>query len=655
MDYKARPSYRSLTPEQKASVDQLVNDLVDIHLEAIRVGKDAVAARALVKLRALKSIVESDLVAYRTAAYNLGNQRHREAQAAAAAARATTTATVNSNAALARRLHQEQLNAARGIGAAPTAANLAAIRAVQDANAASLRDRRGAVRQINVPVVPLVPICLLANPGINVCYMNASMQMLYSIPEFRSTFTDLLTEGDIAASDIQYIDRTHPKEKVIHLAELMRRFVTAMNTYLTADPRPSEPVNMSAVRGTKGKNVYQEIIDEITTGDESRDAPADRPFAYRNQSAADEFIQRLFERLFLSNLLPIRTLAHLFSFLYITEFKCPNGTLIPSRIDVEKSIAVEPGTASSIQAGIDINVTEELQEGDNALAKNIRCGTGSDGTAIAPTHIKRTYRILPSTKYLLFRILRLAMDVASGALIKKTNVITINPRITVNDVEFRVKGAVVHEGGARGGHYVYYPYNEAGQPTVRLSDNDDTPESAQTGSHATFYPINNNAIVVLYERTGADVAEAASTAATVEEAALRERKANYNAYVSRKDEFLARKDAVVVPLQIGVKPLRNEVTKLQIQKQALVRNRKNTTAINALIEERRAVRNAKEREYKRVSQEFDAEQAALNEIGNRILHAIRQQTYSLEGGRRKTHRRRRGTTKKLSKSRVNEL
>lgn len=149
MSYKERNSYRGLDPDQKAIVDQLVNDLVGIKVQAIMLGQQAVKDTALVTLRALKRIIPSDYEAYRNAAYSLGSQQH-------AAARAT--ASVNSNVALAQRLQQAELNAATARPAAPTEANLAAIQALLQANAAAnaaaLRARRGAVRALNTAPAP---------------------------------------------------------------------------------------------------------------------------------------------------------------------------------------------------------------------------------------------------------------------------------------------------------------------------------------------------------------------------------------------------------------------------------------------------------------------------------------------------------------------
>lgn len=546
MNHRTFESYKTLDEKRQKRVDTIINDLIDLHIESLRTTFDSTKERMRPLLVELRNIFKEDFKLYRDAVVQQGNvlfNLQGPAKVSVAPTKSVGPLTVAAEA-------NRKYAAIKAMGfsndealqMALTSGNLKENERKYLSQAKSLRSPvgtagRGAERGLNTapgpapgprpaprpapaPLVPLAGVCPIVNRS-NYCYMNATMQLLYGIEEIRDTFKSL-TDAELDAANVVYFE-LYPREQAIHLAKLLRQFMQAMKAYIDAPVKPAM-IDMTQITGPEGRPLYTEIIEEITQDLEKYMVNANKPFLPGGQSAADEFISRLLDRVFSLRLQSIRTLHKLFTFYYQTTITCPTGYTSTKRdlaSDVSLSIGDVAGFNNSIQLALDLNQSDET----------ISEYEGCPGVAETTATKRDVYLVPPSMKYLIVRIQRLTATGRDG------RAFITNPQITLNGKRFRIKGAVVHSGTATGGHYVYYQFNQAGVPIYVVSDQDIRPVTA-----SSMNTINKGSTIVLYEREStSEVLPSARLAALNELNIMAEQEAEYMPHKLTKQAFETRK------------------------------------------------------------------------------------------------------------------
>jgi hypothetical protein len=238
------------------------------------------------------------------------------------------------------------------------------------------------------------------------------------------------------------------------------------------------PVDMATgVKGPSGHSVYWDIIEIITSEQEKKDRAAGdlqyvpfyvnpRDSKITKQSDADELIKRVFDILFYSDIPAIVTLRNLFL------------------------------------------VREVGQTGKQTLTTTLQINAAStdflppESFAKALESAKVVF--FPFTKYIVFPVNRLGYNPETNKQEKVHTPIQPSPVITKGDQIYKIKSAVVHYGGAGGGHYNCYHFDDAGLPFILV--NDHTVNNVEDKDSA-IDAISRGCTVVSYERVDKGTAD----------------------------------------------------------------------------------------------------------------------------------------------------
>lgn len=390
----------------------------------------------------------------------------------------------------------------------------------------------------------LVGYCPIGNPS-NWCYLNASIQMLNDIPELKQSLL-ALTNEEITASDKVYTEE-QPLALIQKAIKILKTVYDTITKNANRDPISFSTVEVNLPPKT---GVYRAFIDLVRVSDEvaadlhrareekkpvAQRRPFDYPFVYGQQSDADEFLFRIFTFLFSSNLSSLRILKYLFTYERFENIVCVDKTKgengrIESNVILDSSFDINlvkgytqegnPIYVTSIQDAIDTaQVPEVLVEGENMLEA---CGDGKGSKAKA-SQKGLQYRIFPFTKYLFVKVKRLVGDdYYLGKVI-------VNTKLTINGVNYQPRGVIYHSGSRKGGHYIYYHF-ENGEPSIVCNDSSVYP-IPKRNRLSEMSKINGDgrggARAILYERIGPVNQELVSKVQTAEESVLASQKKDY--------------------------------------------------------------------------------------------------------------------------------
>ena len=358
----------------------------------------------------------------------------------------------------------------------------------------------------------LVGFCPLVNIRNN-CYQNASMQLLYSVPEIRAYFS-VDHFADIDGDKISHCggETVANLQKILHL---MNIFVMEMSK-----PRVSA-LDVRTIKhpGIITTNLYSDFLSMLN-------------FRPGEQNDAMEYVRQLLDRLFCSPLLA--NIKDAFTFIVKQQLFCQDPSITPAPLSYESQVVglpIDNAGVTDIQTGV---VAYQSKNADVA-SKVVACNGGKQ------THKEYTIEIQPKQKYVLFELSRIGYDLTATGEIqyvtdqidpttgtyksvidprtipagyritdtkrkKNSKNIKLNPEITLQDAsgvpfKFKLKMAIVHAGGAYGGHYIAYNFKSDGSPDMIF--NDSIVQSATIGTE--YYArdkdfINKNALAILYER-----------------------------------------------------------------------------------------------------------------------------------------------------------
>jgi hypothetical protein len=358
--------------------------------------------------------------------------------------------------------------------------------------------------------------CPLINVG-NSCYMNATMQMLYSIPELRDFFTTTTMEqidasdrvgkdpedGNDADARLQVALRRacSSKDLVLKSLKLMKLFYTGMNTVAQSQNK-GMALNIEAIQapGVVQKDLYSDLITLVKLGN-------------RRQEDPNEFLMNLFTNLGCSKL--FENVYSLFVFNERNTKTCkpnPDGNgQVHERIAISTTLTVDANASiHSIQSAINDYEKTEVLDSDNSRTEDcapvVNGVTQWDGITQASrfppnTATKElTLMILPTTKYFIVNVKREGYDKKRLRHFKHMTSIRLNNYITVDNVHFKLKFVVVHHGTSpRGGHYTAVSFDQDGKPEYDFDDGRITKQN----DLSMVETIHKNSRLVLYERVAA--------------------------------------------------------------------------------------------------------------------------------------------------------
>ncbi len=323
--------------------------------------------------------------------------------------------------------------------------------------------------------VPIEGFCPLQNVG-NSCYMNASMQVLYSIAELRQFFLNL-TDGEIETSCIMK-DCELEKDDVRKFLKLMQIFFTKMQE--TADTGGTLVIT-NVTDDTIQDDLYSDLLDVL--------GPLFQP---GQQVDAGYFISTVMNMLFCSDLL--KPIAKKFKLIETSQITCEDERLNP-RPPTQKEgfslqIPITDRDVRSIKSGlaklqeVEPMVFPENQLESCAPEKYVEKNNGSflrnqkgklkDEKGLATSkqitiNLVKEKQVV-SSKYAFITVRRSIYNRTTMTNIKLHKKIIPSKTIKIEGQTFKLRNAICQLGGDQGGHYISYSFNDLGAPVTEFDD-----------------------------------------------------------------------------------------------------------------------------------------------------------------------------------------
>lgn len=367
-------------------------------------------------------------------------------------------------------------------------------------------------------VEPNTPTVGLTN-GHNICYMNSSIQLLYSIPFLHDFFIDI-TEDDINAltknpkSPADANDLARFKATLLAVSRLF---------HLIDDAKNSNKVTVNYADDHKD-DIYTPLL-------QSPGNNADLTFLKDKEGDVNEFIITIFQTLeeFIENP-TIQKIYEKFVVKEQSEFKCVTGddkksetinTLYNVSLDIPDHTTTDIAKLDignteaeyitsfknlilnycplSIQTCLDTYTSYKPTGFNQDKNKTSSCATQAELDADPKatgqyTLIKNTLTVPDTTEAILIHLKRFIMK--SDLTKKKRNdVVIASKEITIDTKKFYLDGVIPHLGTSLDtAHYTYIQYKNGNPDTVA----DDTTISTSTKDNNT--QINTNGYVFLYRK-----------------------------------------------------------------------------------------------------------------------------------------------------------
>lgn len=296
--------------------------------------------------------------------------------------------------------------------------------------------------------------CPLVNVG-NSCYMNASLQLLFSIPELKAVLIPIISNYqtlDLTAdADIDCQDNLQENRSLVRVINGLFR---AMNAYSHLGV-PLRPTTLQGSQAARGSNAYLEIVDTLKLGRQT-------------QEDADEFISRLFDRLFCFQHFSV--LRDLFRVFVEDRKECKDPAIQPvPRRDplVLISLQLDEPSVISVQTALnEFEKREFFTPGNNMLEACAGPGQTKGEAVVKQLRI----RLTPTTKYLFLNLKRKVFDFGTMSYMKVNKPIHLDPTITVDGSQFHLRMCIRHSGSSGGGHYEAFLFDPTGHPSIHYND-----------------------------------------------------------------------------------------------------------------------------------------------------------------------------------------
>lgn len=296
-------------------------------------------------------------------------------------------------------------------------------------------------------------IALISNVG-NSCWMNSSIQLLFSIPQIRTLFEnttiDIINSFNHIIVDGNPICSEHNKNK--RLLVLLKQLYDIYHI-------------------SRGGIIIKHIMDPIYREIIELDMIFFLRYRYQEQDRyyktvdAPEFMTLLIDSLACFN--ELTELLNLFTIDMITNKICANGTILPKN-EIIRYIQVPINKqTNTLQDCIDNYMAIENID----MANQNLVGCTKIGSLLAQSKID--LNISANIRFLLIQLNRTSFDTNTNTATKINKRITPLQNISINNNYFVLQGAIIHIGlNPGGGHYIYCKFDGGGNPQYILSDSE---------------------------------------------------------------------------------------------------------------------------------------------------------------------------------------
>ena len=332
--------------------------------------------------------------------------------------------------------------------------------------------------------------CPLANNGKGQCYMNASIQFLYSIPELRDCLrnikpTELILPQNATGICIKEDDVKKNRETIGALKLIFENL----------EKQSTEPLEIEDLK-INDIGVYTILINNLN-------------FGMYNVEDASEFLIKIispFECYYNNKYIKIFIDALLFNKIKISN--CDNNMKSIQNIKLqefnpepllrpyERTINIELDnitTYTTIQTLINnYQQTKRIEKIDQVDLQSCKNPDGSLGKNISN---KYELENMKDQKYYIISLKR--FDSENN---KINTPIKINKIISINNTNFQIEGCILHSGGTGGGHYTYAIYKN-GEPIGIMNDsrideiNDTYESTSEVAGYVFLYKIIPQSII----------------------------------------------------------------------------------------------------------------------------------------------------------------
>ena len=306
--------------------------------------------------------------------------------------------------------------------------------------------------------------CPLTNKGMNQCYMNSAIQMLYSIPPLQEALEKM--------SGASKRDDCFDPELRMDTLKALKLLFDEMKKL------PEKPLDIQSLKIGE-KNVYTQLLESVK-GQE-------RP-AFQAKTQQDPFelvttgILTAFDCFNLADALKLSVQSELIC-LDTTKQQVYTRNLGGPEYVYTHSVEIKPG-ALDLQACLDaFSAPENLERSEYVKDE---CEGGIQQKRIKPV-------VSDALKYLLVVPKRFNYEGTTAT--KNSTSLVPNPVITLEGTEFSIRGAIRHLGQSpTSGHYIYQTY--VGGKIIQIVDDDRVRPAMDRDTEQT----KKEGYVFLYER-----------------------------------------------------------------------------------------------------------------------------------------------------------
>jgi len=330
----------------------------------------------------------------------------------------------------------------------------------------------------------------------NSCYMNATIQMLWSIPEFRIFFNAISLEDidtinfkerktikhPINKIEKSYISKNIDKNALISLFNIFDYFSNKTN-------KTPYIMKKNIYQGLRRINTHEQIVKN-----KNKYLIQVKMFKYKSQEDSFEFFSHIFDSLKdnIINNTSITNLIDSFKFQETSVFTCSEtNKIVESDTKYDGFYLTLEITHNSVKQ----NLQEYLKVED--LSTNISNKLDACNTLHNLLLNKKLKFIFnEKIKNLIVIIKRFSHEGNDGNKIR--SIVTPEPILNFNTIDtinphnivFKLQGCIIHLGNTpRAGHYIYLVFDKDGNPNKIINDsiNNQTPDNSYLTDGYIYY------------------------------------------------------------------------------------------------------------------------------------------------------------------------